>query len=550
LTQTHRRLLHKVLVLSEFALTPAQKSTVHAFLQGPNETETSKWIGRTGPDSQTYKFKSGNVIELLKGLKQNFAAKKVAKETEKQNTLNSAELVIDSLQKEIDTATASRTAKTDSKNSKQQTIDVDLVPAIDQAGRDLTDATSYLDTTTTMCDEKKIQFDERSKIRASEAAALTEAIAILQKVAGVRNANEQAQVRQNGGAGYSFLQLSGADADPRQRAINLLKEAAKNMHDSTLEGMVTQLQRKADGPFEAIKNMIQKMVFRLMAEQRDEDDHKGWCDKELKKTETATNERKAKAEQLSALLLMLTGRRGEFNTRIKELQGLIADDTAALTQATAERQEEKADYAHAIQDAKDAQQALADAVRVLTAHYESTGATQGQAVLLQQPEIDAPETFEGGYKAVAGSVSGEGNVIDLLKTTQADYATMQSDFETAEADGQTKFDKFKTETEVVIARQESEVKSKEKAVQTMTADIAMHEGIAENNNKRMELLNQYNEDLKPACVDGDSTYDDRKGARSREVEALKQALNILEQAFKQSSKSALLAKTHLRRQNA
>ena len=33
--------------------------------------------------------------------------------------------------------------------------------------------------------------------------------------------------------------------------------------------------------------MIGKMIFRLMAEQKDEDDHKNWSDKELEKTGTS-----------------------------------------------------------------------------------------------------------------------------------------------------------------------------------------------------------------------------------------------------------------------
>merc|ERR1719230_189780 len=35
-------------------------------------------------------------------------------------------------------------------------------------------------------------------------------------------------------------------------------------------------------------------------------------------------------------------------------------------------------------------------------------------------------------------------------------------------------------------------------------------------------------DLQPACVNGDSTYEDRKAARSKEIDALKEAQDILE----------------------
>lgn len=46
---------------------------------------------------------------------------------------------------------------------------------------------------------------------------------------------------------------------------------------------------------------------------------------------------------------------------------------------------------------------------------------------------------------------------------------------------------------------------------------------------------QYLKDLKPACVDGDSTYKDRKKARDDEIESLKKAQGILEDAFKKKS---------------
>merc|ERR1719174_2245808 len=39
------------------------------------------------------------------------------------------------------------------------------------------------------------------------------------------------------------------------------------------------------GPFDKIKAMIQKMIFQLMGEQKDEDEHKLWCDGELEKSE-------------------------------------------------------------------------------------------------------------------------------------------------------------------------------------------------------------------------------------------------------------------------
>merc|ERR1712190_386280 len=49
-----------------------------------------------------------------------------------------------------------------------------------------------------------------------------------------------------------------------------------------------------------------------------------------------------------------------------------------------------------------------------------------------------------------------------------------------------------------------------------------------------ESVEQYLKDLQHACVDGDSTYEDRKAARTKEIDALKKAQQILTDAFKEA----------------
>merc|ERR1719242_1031674 len=49
-----------------------------------------------------------------------------------------------------------------------------------------------------------------------------------------------------------------------------------------------------------------------------------------------------------------------------------------------------------------------------------------------------------------------------------------------------------------------------------------------------ESVEQYLKDLQHGCVDGDSTYEDRKAARTKEIDALKEAEKILTDAFKEA----------------
>ena len=46
-----------------------------------------------------------------------------------------------------------------------------------------------------------------------------------------------------------------------------------------------------------------------------------------------------------------------------------------------------------------------------------------------------------------------------------------------------------------------------------------------------DAVKQYLKDLEPACVSGDSSYEERKGARDDEIAGLKQAQGILKAAF-------------------
>ena len=58
-------------------------------------------------------------------------------------------------------------------------------------------------------------------------------------------------------------------------------------------------------PFAEVTNLIGKMIFRLKAQQKDEDDHKNRCDKELEKTGTSIADKEGKIGELSLRLMML-----------------------------------------------------------------------------------------------------------------------------------------------------------------------------------------------------------------------------------------------------
>merc|ERR1719488_267857 len=85
---------------------------------------------------------------------------------------------------------------------------------------------------------------------------------------------------------------------------------------------------------------------------------------------------------------------------------------------------------------------------------------------------------------------------------------------------------------------ESEMKNAEK--QRRNEHITSLQATKKDTAAELEKTDQYLEDLKPACVDGDSSYTDRKAARTKEIEALKKAQVTLQEAFEAKAATKFL----------
>merc|ERR1740123_2756248 len=72
---------------------------------------------------------------------------------------------------------------------------------------------------------------------------------------------------------------------------------------------------------------------------------------------------------------------------------------------------------------------------------------------------------------------------------------------------------------------EAEMKDQEKK-RLMEKSVSMGKSL-KHVNAELGAVDQYLADLQPACVEGDSTYKDRKDARAAEIDSLKKAQVLL-----------------------
>merc|ERR1719375_2819780 len=337
----------------------------------------------------------------------------------------------------------------------------------------------------------------------------------------------------------SFLQID----DPKVRAVNLLRAEARVMHSRALEQLAQEVFAHLSGPFDEVNQMIQKMIFRLMAEQKDEDDHKNWCDLELEKTNTSKTNKEEKIEELTAKIDAATANIQKLAEDIKEAQQMVSDIDAHVQKATEIREIGKKENALALKDSQDAQKAVADAIAALEAFYKESGMMEKADWEFLQAPVElpaAPETWDASYTGVADPTAQPGGIIAVMKEVAADFAAMEADTKAQE-----EHDQEMQDCSIEKARRSKEIEMKTQESKRLEDKVESLTKTKKHVSDELFEVNQYLKDLEPACVTGDSTYEDRKAARAKEIEALRQAQVILEDAFKETGASAPAAAAFL-----
>merc|ERR1719321_744449 len=183
----------------------------------------------------------------------------------------------------------------------------------------------------------------------------------------------------------SFLQTD----DPKVKAVNLLRQAAEKGHSKALQDLAEQL-RTYDGPFDKVKGMMQKMIFRLMAEQKDEDDHENWCDLETEKNTESKTEKDTKMKKLTSKIAELDAAIKLLVSQVSENDEKVEDITEYVAEETAMREENHEEILATIKDSQDAQAAVSQVISVLTDFYKSSGEVTGTLGVSADRQAIAP----------------------------------------------------------------------------------------------------------------------------------------------------------------
>jgi len=297
--------------------------------------------------------------------------------------------------------------------------------------------------------------------------------------------------------------------------------------------------------FKNMNAMIQNMIWRLKKEQTDEDTHKLWCDKELEKSTVFKTTQEDKIEDLKASVEVEQFTVQTVRTEIQEATKAIGDLTAAMAEETEIRNAGKAENALAIKDAESAQNAIAQAVAALQTVFQESG-----EAMVQLPKESAPiRVLKPAQKhavkhALVQLTQSGSEVIALLNTVAADFATMRSQTASQEVMDQQDFVTSMSTKKIVKARRTKEVEVKGVEITRRSEKIRALTKAVKDTEGQLWTTNQYLKDLAPACKDGDSSYADRKAARKKESESLQKAKGILAAAASVKPHSFLQKPAH------
>jgi hypothetical protein len=529
------------------------------------------------PEGQgEYEFKSGGIIDTLKDLEVKFQARKDeldATETEAQSAFETAaggkRDEIDAAKTELDTATADLS---ETESSIAETSEM-----VAESKAQLNDDNLYLKDMTGQCERKAKEWDQRSKARSGELAAISKALEIIggtvaekaestgsggrstpaaaeapaeaapaKLVQVLKNSGKLLEVKKADPAPsrpVSFTQVQTVENKPeaiRSKVLAMLSEKAREQKSVVLSALLIQLH--AD-PFAKVKVLIQQLIQRLLAEAANEATHKGWCDTEMGKAKKDREFRHGDTVKLNAHIAEQEALVVKLNATAFTLTKELGELNDSLVEATTNRDQDKANNLKTLADAKEGVAALKEAIEVLTNFYkgaatsankyEGGGYEGAKAALVQASPVDedmaAGGVAGGELGAYKGNTEAGESILAMLDVIKSDFEHTLKSTEESEYTASREFAAFSQETKASIASKETGLEHTENDLQRTSGDLVNSLNDLDETQKLLDKSLEALEKLRPACVDTGMSYEERVERREAEIEALKNAICVLDE---------------------
>jgi len=438
----------------------------------------------------------------------------------------------------------------------------ELAVAVVTTADDIKDTTSEMEETQAFvanlaatCATKKKEWAERTKVRAEEVAAISEAIKILNDDDALDLFKKTLSLSQKS---MQFLQ-EGTKSSALAKARTMVSSLTKKYSQPTLELIQYSLRAKAVD-FSKIQAQIDGMIKVLGDEQDDDDTQKAFCDKEISKSEKQQADTEDAIEVSGAAIDEMTSSSETLASEIKTLGEEIKALDKAVAEGTEQRKEEHADFLTFQTESNAAVQLIEKAKNRLFKFYRPTmykeapkrELTEEEKILAASGRSDmiatvAPELIPGTTQAVFAQVrvnaapppppetfgayqkkdAKSNGVIGLMEMLAKELQTDITEAEHEEENSQKDYERLMSESQKSREEKVGSITTKEAAKAELDSKI-------ENTKEKKALQETELAGIKTALLQLHANcdflvenYDVRKEARVNEIEGLKNAKSVL-----------------------
>merc|ERR1719245_2220382 len=413
------------------------------------------------------------------------------------------------------------------------------------------------------CKTKTAEWEERSKTRSEELMALADTIKIL-------NDDDALELFKKTlpSAGSSFVQFGAGFSKLRSRALAVLRGARTSAGirmQTGLDFLVFALSGKSTskGTFDKVVKMIDDMVGLLKEEQLDDDHKKEYCAKQLDHADDKKKALERKVSDEDSAIASAEEGIATLIDEIKALQAGIKDLDKSVTEATAQRKEEHADYKALMASDSAAKELLKVAINRLNKFYnpklhkpkakrelssgdrvfENMGgdiptttpggiAGTGVTVLAQVrahtrrtggAPAPPPETW-GAYQTKSEGTNG---VVAMVNLLIKDLDKEMTEAETSEKDAQADYEALMADSADKRTADSASLAEKGSAKAELESSLEAHkEGRMKAAQELMATM-KYIQQMHAECDWLVTYYDVRKEARAGEIDSLSKAKAVL-----------------------
>jgi len=506
------------------------QANVQTALESAQSLMNEKQLSKTtaflqAPFTGTYSSQSGQVMGIIKSMRDTFVANLADARTTEKNSEEAYE-------KFMDLKEAAHKEMSDSYDDKQKDLggnDGSLASdkkSLASAEKKKASDEEFMEKLLPMCEDKAAGFANRKVLRANEEAAIAEAISIL-------NSDEAfatfggTDATTKGGLEFIQLRASRKHIVNYKSAQKMLQKVDQSVHSARISKVVALLQ--AENPFEEVLKEIDNMLEVISSEGEADEENFAFCKKERKDNHRDKKKKEREMNSLDASIDKLDKR---INDPVKGLKALIQEtedsllkNRASQATETKDRLEENIAYQKDIKNLVAAESILERATKALKTYYEDVmqKLDNGESLLQTKEDPDAPNADLN----MKGQSSKGGDVIEMLEFIHSETVKEEDEAHKEEEEALADFDKSMT----ALKKQESDdekllAKTQDDLAQAEEDKLADEEDLKDTTADR-DAIKAYLLKIKPGCDFITDNIKTRNANRKTESAALKKAIRLI-----------------------